>query len=219
MSARLDGTYAGDRRNATIIARVTLETSLRSIRATYADLDGWQARAKRMPPEQPERGSRLAADDALFPWHPISEAARLSLITSREHLRLARTAIEAGQVYPSAHFTVLRGALVGAAQAVWILAPKDAAERQERGLTLIGEMYAELRKYYGELATAPLSADERTALERQVRWCEERRLQVANLRRTKAKMNQTEMIKWALHHRFPDDQRRSAKVTLAPDGC
>src|SRR5690554_2206357 len=105
------------RRYAAIIGRVTIEDYLLAIRATYEDLDSWQARARKMPPEEPERGSLLAVDDALFPWHRISETARLSLITSGEHLRLARTAIEAGQFYPSAHFTALRGALVGAAQA------------------------------------------------------------------------------------------------------
>lgn len=193
-----------------MIDSVTIETPLRSIRATYTDLDGWQERARRTPPEQPERVSPLAVDDAVFPWHSISEVVRLSLITSGEHLRLARTAIEAHQVYPSAHFTVLRGALVGAAQAVWILAAEDAAERQERGLTVIDEMYRQLQIFYGELATTTLSADERTDLDSQVRWCANRRLQVAGLRRANTKLNQTDTIKWALHHRFPDGQRRDA---------
>lgn len=193
-----------------MIYRITIETSLRSIRATYADLDGWHERARRMPPEQPERGSRLAMDDSIYPWHAISEAARLSLMTSGEHLRLARTAIEARQVYPSAHFTVLRGALVGAAQAVWILAAEESADRQERGLTVIDEMYLQLQTYYRELATSHLTAEERTDLRGQVNWSEKRRLQVKEIRKTKSKLNQTDIIKWALNHRFPDDQRRSA---------
>lgn len=114
-----------------------------------------------MPPEEPERGSALAADDTVFIWHRISETSRLSLLTAGEHLRLAKTSIEAGQVYPSAHFTVMRTALVCASQAVWILAA-DAAERQERGLTLIGEMYTQLAKYDEEQLKLPLSASEKT---------------------------------------------------------
>lgn len=188
----------------------TTEHWLSAIRDTYTDLDGWQARAKKMPPEQPEGGSLLAADDALFPWHPISEASRISLVVAGEHLRLARTAIEARQVYPSAHFTALRGALVGAAQGVWVLCPSDPHERQERGLTLISEMYGQLRKYYTELATGTISAENRRALDAQLIWCDERRQQVAAARRTAAHLNQTEMIAWALHHRFPDDKRRAA---------
>jgi hypothetical protein len=167
-----------------------------------------------MPPEQPERGSLLAVDDSIYPWHAISEAARLSLVTGGEHLRLARTSIEAGQVYPSAHFTVLRGALVGAAQALWILGANEAAERQERGLALIDEMYRQLQLFYGELASTELVAAERAELESQITWCEKRRAHVAGVRKTKTKLNQTDTIKWALHHRFSDDQRRSAGKLL-----
>lgn len=150
----------------------------------------------------------------VFTWHPISEAARLSLITSGEHLRLARTALRARQVYPSAHFTVLRGALVGASQAVWILAEEDAAERQERGLTLINEMYCQLHKYYGEMATTNLSEEERKDLEGQKRWCADRLRQVEAVRRSRRKLNQTDIINWALCHRFPDEERRDAGKLL-----
>ena len=71
------------------MATVTTEHALHAIRATYPDLKGWQARARRMPPEEPQAGSQLAADDARFPWHRISEAAHLSLVLAGEHLRLA----------------------------------------------------------------------------------------------------------------------------------
>ena len=168
-----------------------------------------------MPPEQPERGSPLAQDDAVFVWHPISEVARFSLITSGEHLRLARTSIEAHQVYPTAHFTVLRGALVGAAQAIWGLAAAEASsERRERGLTLIHEMYRKLRTYYAELATVALSAEERGELDAQTRWCNERSDQVLNVGQTRANLNQTAVIDWALRHRFADDHRRNAGRSL-----
>lgn len=197
-----------------MISSMTFEISLRAIRATYADLDGWQERARRMPPEQPERGSLLAMDDSIYPWHAISEAARLSLMTSGEHLRLARTSIETGQVYPSAHFTVLRGALVGAAQAVWILGADEAAERQERGFTLIDEMYRQLQIYYGDLAATELTAEDRAELQSQITWCRKRRAQVAGVRKAKTQLNQTDIIKWALHHRFSDDHRRSAGKLL-----
>lgn len=187
---------------------VTTETALRAIRATYLDLDRWQARGREV--ELPQPGSRLAADDAVYQWHSISEVARVSLLSGGEHLRLARTAIEARQVYPSAHFTVLRGALIGACQAVWILASDDAAERQERGLMVIDAQLEQLRKYYDELATTPLSEDERLELAEQVKWCEGRRREVTGVRRTKSRVNQTEVITWALNHRFHDDDRRGA---------
>jgi hypothetical protein len=52
----------------------------------------------------------------------------MSLVVAGEHLRLALDAIKAKQLYPSSHFTVMRGALVGAAQAVWILGPEDRGD-------------------------------------------------------------------------------------------
>ena len=140
--------------------------------------------------------------------------ARTSLLFSGEHLRLARDAINARQVYPGAHFIVLRGALVGAAQAVWILAAKGAPERQERGLTLIVEMYRQLRKYYGEVENISLTLDEQRDLERQIRCSKERSLQVADIRRTSGNLNQTDVIGWALDHRFPDDGRRATGELL-----
>lgn len=197
-----------------MIIRMSDELALHAIRSTYPDLDAWQARGWRSPPEQPQQGSALAADDSIFPWHPVSEAARASLLASGEHLRLARTSLESGQVYPSAHFTVLRGALVGAAQAVWILGSATSKMRQERGLTLIDEMYRQLQIYYGDLAVTSLGADEQAELADQVAWSERRRSQVATVRTTKAKLIQTDVISWALRYRFPDAQRRDAASLL-----
>lgn len=195
---------------AAMIVSMSVELSLHSIRSTYPDLDAWQERGRRSPPEQPQPGSWLAVDDAIYPWHAVSEVARSSLLASGEHLRMARTSLEAGQVYPSAHFTVLRGALVGAAQAVWILGPKKAEMRQQRGLTLIDEMYRQLQIFYGDLAATALNPDEQAELAGQVTWCESRRLQVATARKASTKLNQTDVIRWSLRHRFPDAQRRDA---------
>jgi hypothetical protein len=97
---------------------------------TAPDLDRWRIRAHRL--EVPERGSDLAIDAAIFPHMAISQLARMSLVLAGEHLRLALDAIQAKQLYPSSHFTVLRGVLVGASQAVWIRGPRLASPRCER---------------------------------------------------------------------------------------
>ncbi|WP_146084901.1 hypothetical protein [Rathayibacter sp. AY1E2] len=187
---------------------MTTTNSLRAIRATYPDLNGWQARARRL--EEPQPGSELAADDVPFPSHRISDTARLSLILSGEHLRLAATAVEAGEWYPSAHFTVLRGALVGAAQAVWLLAPSEPAERRERGLMVMGEMYEQRQKYVREASTMQLSEDERREIPLQMEWSRDRIARVAELRRGRAALSQTEIIRWAVEYRFPDRARQEA---------
>ena len=181
---------------------------LDAIQATYAELEHWQLRGRRPDPERPEAGSDLALDDLVFRPHPISEVARLSLVVSGEHMRLARDAIEAGQLYPSAHFTTLRGALVGAAQAVWILAPGDSATRRDRGLTVIAEMYTQLGKHYSELSGFDLSPEKRSELASQSRWLAERKEALAAVREKSASLNQTAMIHWALDYRFKDAERR-----------
>lgn len=132
---------------------MTDDQLLDALRALYPDINRWQLRAGTVPPEEPERHSQLAGDDARFPPHRVSEIARMSLVLAGEHLRLARDAIEAGQLYASAHFTVLRGAFVGSAQAVWVLCPEDTLTRVDRGLTVVAEMYTQLKKFDDEQET------------------------------------------------------------------
>jgi len=75
-------------------------------------------------------------------------------------------------------------------------------------------MYRQLRKYYAEVENVSLTMDEQRELKGQIRWCEERSLQVAGIRRTSGNLNQTDVIGWALDHRFPDDPRRDAGKLL-----
>lgn len=180
-----------------------------AVEATFPDLQRWKERAAKTPSERPERGSQLEADDRVFTHFPISEAARLSLVASGEHLRLAADAVRAEQPYPSAHFTVLRGALVGAAQAVWVLSPDDGALRLERGLTVVAETYAQTSIFYNDLTKFTLSAEDRTRLTSQQEWLKERRDQVAALRTGSAKLDLTNIvIPNALDHTFSSTERR-----------
>lgn len=113
--------------------------SLERMWATFWTPEGSRVRSRSV--EEPERGSEAALDDVVWPWMPPSEIARQSLVAATQHLNLARTAIEAEDIYPSSHFTVLRGCLVGASQAVWILSSDDRTERQQRALRVIDEWY------------------------------------------------------------------------------
>jgi len=180
-----------------------------AIEATFPDLDGWKARAARDRVERPERGSQLAVDDQVFPHWPISEVARMSLVAAAEHLRLARDAIRAGQLYPSAHFTALRSARVGACQGVWMLRPDDTGTRRERGLTVIAETYHQSSVYYNELAKHDLTTAERADLVDQQTWLQGRQTQVATLRTGSARLDLTNIvIPNALDHTFSDKPRR-----------
>ncbi|MDP9181463.1 MAG: hypothetical protein M3P04_01640, partial [Actinomycetota bacterium] len=172
---------------------------LEQIRATYSQLDGWFARTSRQV-ETPQPGSELFVDDKVFPHSPISEIARISLAVSVENLRMIRVVIETGNLFPTAMFPPLRAALVGAAQAVWILSPDVAAHRRERALTVIAEEYAQLGKYYREgekLQAGEVPAD-------QWDWLNGRMGVLAALRGPKpARLVQTAMIAAALDAAFP----------------
>lgn len=119
--------------------------ALNKIRSTDHLLNQWRARCRKV--EEPIAGSQLAADDKIWVNYEISQVARSCLASSTQHLNLALTAVKVMDIYPSAHYTVLRGGLVGACQAVWVLGPDDALERQQRGLRLITENYAQALKW------------------------------------------------------------------------
>lgn len=175
---------------------------------TEPSLDRWRLRAQRL--EEPERGSELALDDEVFPRMPISQLARMSLIAAGEHLRLALDAVKARQLYPSSHFTVLRGALVGASQAVWILTPEDRPARRERGLMVLSEMYVQMDRYYRFLGGTQLEVDDRVRLADQQSWLSERQGDVASVRLTKAALNLTDVIGLAADHVFLEASKREA---------
>ena len=165
---------------------------------THSDLDRWRLRAQAV--EEPERGSDLALDDKIFQPMAISQLARMSLVLSGEHLRLALDALRAKQLYPSSHFTVLRGALVGASQGVWILSPDEREKRRERGLTVLAEMYTQMGKYYDSLARLP--QDDVKKLDDQKDWLKTRKAGVAAVRTGKADLNLTDVIREAAEDTF-----------------
>lgn len=165
---------------------------------TQPNLERWRVRAHSV--EEPEVGSDLALDDTIFPHMAISQLARMSLVLSGEHLRLALDALCAKQLYPSSHFTVLRGALVGACQGVWILSPEDREERRERGLAVLAEMHTQMAKYYNALAG--LSREEQASLDDQKNWLTDRRTGVAAVRTGKAELNLTEVVRAAAEEVF-----------------
>lgn len=135
-------------------------------------------------------------------------------MSAGEHLRLARDAIESGNLYPSAHFSALRGALVGASQAVWVLSPENADVRTQRGLKAIAEMYLQMRKYYQAHEGMRLDNREKIELEEQLRWVIERQSMVSALRQTADSLNVTAMIAAALDFTFKDRAKREDGLLL-----
>ncbi|MGX1809706.1 hypothetical protein ACWIGI_28630 [Nocardia sp. NPDC055321] len=124
----------------------------RLIRKTFSQLDRWRA-AK--APFEPGSGSQLRGDDEDWPPHPLSQLAHQGLLVAQEHLQAIRAHLDPengpGQLFPLAHLTLCRTALVGAAQAVWLLAPDQRQERLRRHHLLITDVQANHRVYLEDL--------------------------------------------------------------------
>lgn len=176
---------------------------LQAMEACASDLDRWRVRVGSL--EVPQNGSQLHADDRIFPFHRISETARQTLASAGEHLRLAWIVIEGGHLFPSSHFTVLRGALAGAAQAVWMLDPVDDLERRDRGHQVIQEMYVQLRKFQQTNTTLhDLASAELQTVLAQIAWIDERLASLAAVRSTNRPLNQTDYIAAAAKIMYTD---------------
>lgn len=123
-------------------------------RAHVADIRQWVAgwRAQILDPPDPVEGSDLRADDDVFPPMPVSRLAWWGLSVAVEHLdaviRLVDHQVESGgPILPTANFTTLRAALIGASQAVFLLVPEDRGIRTGRGLQLAQLEYDEVVRF------------------------------------------------------------------------
>lgn len=181
-------------------------------RAALSDLRRWQDRVKAL--ERPEAGSDLANDDAAFPHQMISETVRLSLASAGEHLRLVWDGLEAGNCYSMSQYSAVRAAIVGATQAVWVVAPEDSQTRRERGYTVITETYAQLAKYHrlclDQASQLRLSSQQQDELRDQIAWAGAREDQVRALRTSAAKLIVGTVIDQAAPVIFPGDGFRQA---------
>ena len=142
---------------------VTPDTSskLRLLRSTFPTLDEWGVDLESA--FVPGQGSALAVDDTDWIPVPVSQVAVMGLGSARDHLQAVRVLIEAGQVFPFAHSTLIRSAVVGGAQAVWVLAPEDPATRIDRARLLAEHMYVEPQVPRRPAADRPRAAHEHRA--------------------------------------------------------
>lgn len=187
--------------------------------AAQPELERWRLRQERDPPEEPERGSDLAEDDKVFPRHRISEMTRISLTSAGEHLRLVWDALTRKNLYSTAQYSAVRGALVGAAQAVWITAPDEPALRRRRGLAVIAESYKQMRKVQNrtlDLATGlGLTLDQQQQVRDQLGWIADRQQQLAAVQSAPMAVNVADMLRDIGPVVYPGDAFRQAGLRLA----
>lgn len=178
--------------------------SLATITATFPFLDTWHDVLAQ--PLVPATGSDLATDDTDWPPVPVSQVAVMGLGSARDHLQAVRIHVEIKQLFPFAHLSTIRGALVGSAQAVWVLSPENSSERIERSRRVAAHMYAEHEKYLTVLRSLTDEPHENTEIV--AAHVGERRKQLADRRagdNQLAKLNTTDMIREAARAAFKDE--------------
>jgi hypothetical protein len=109
------------------------------IRGTFGQLDKWRAFEG---PFIPESGSQLKGDDDDWPPMPVSQVAWMGVTASLDHLLAIRWHLDPPQggtirLFPFAHQSLSRSALLGAAQSVWVLSPDASNERIKRARTVV----------------------------------------------------------------------------------
>lgn len=106
------------------------------IEKMFPVIEAWFKRTGHVP-LVPASGSSLAREDQVYSRLPTSRLAYGGIVTAAEHLELFRVAyLASGNLYPSSYFTLLRSALMGSTQALWVLKPRLRAERIENSLQL-----------------------------------------------------------------------------------
>jgi hypothetical protein len=196
------------------------EQLLDLIRGTFSELarDGTRLRTHLLP----SPSSPLAVDDDES-WQrlPLSQHVWTCLGAAFDHLDLFRSTIVNEKTYPTATYSVLRGGLVGACQALWLLADNDPAERQERGRRFSQEWYEQRIQWQKTftpksnpsvksslLLVSQLSADDAARSIQQVRLLESDLERLKAARTSKKTFNTTELVTSVAPIVFPAEIER-----------
>ena len=133
----------------TTIGSVDDEAIEAKLRETFPILDDWQRWG--LKAFWPEQGSELEVDDQDWPPIPVSQIAHRGLQVAGDHLLAVRAHIEARRLFPFSDRTLCRSALLGAAQAVWVLAPEEPGLRLKRARTVAVYEHRKNRQYLRDL--------------------------------------------------------------------
>lgn len=177
---------------------------LSKLQKTYSFLDRWHAELRNH--FTPLSGSPLAMDDTDWPVVPVSQVAWMGLGSARDHLQAVRVHLEDGEVFPFAQLTLIRAALLGASQAVWVLSPEASDERIMRGRCVAAEMYRQQDLYLDVLRRT--SPDLHPPTEHVAGFLKERRGQLDALRAADSQVRRLEatvMVREAAKAAMVDD--------------
>jgi hypothetical protein len=127
-----------------------MDESAESVIGTFATVASWQRRVTRS--QTPSAGSELADDDQDWPYNSVSMVAWNGLVAASDHLNAVRGHVQPGgdakgQLFALAHLTMCRSALIGGAQAMWVLGPDSPKERVRRSRIVTAELYKKHLQY------------------------------------------------------------------------
>lgn len=175
------------------------DLALAKMQETFAVVDelrsGWLTRTA------PPAGTALALDDETWPSLCLSDLARMSLYSAWDHFDVVKLTFEAQRLFPTGVNGVLRGALVAASQAVWLLGSDEAGVRRERGLMVAEEWYARRIQWQKGMTDMLPTEDQVTSL-KQIDLMQSHLDRVRALRTTAEQLQPTAFIQWAARHRF-----------------
>lgn len=186
--------------------------ALELIEQTFPDLDRWQARGARV--HLPEPGSELASDDVDWPPFPTTQVAVSGLGLATDHLLAIRHIVQTRHSFVGAEMSLARAALVGSAQAVWVLAPDDQSVRLERSRTIAAEQINNHSRYLSELAS--LAGGTHDATNQAAGFAEQQSAELKAKRRAESqgrRLNTTEVVEQAALVTFSNEARAAeAKI-------
>lgn len=180
---------------------ITEREYVQKIEATFDDLATYGQRLR--TPHYSAPGSPLANDDTDWTSLSISQLAWGCFGAAFDHLDLVRLTIDQERTFATATYSVLRGALLGACQAAWLLGPDSAETRRERARIFGNEWYVN-RIRWQEGLTPDLAVDHAARSATQMNRLETDQNALAAKRKTKAAFNSTANIVWVGKHYFPN---------------
>lgn len=155
----------------------------------------------------PEPGSLLAVDDELWTHHPTSQVVWVAMLSASDHLDLTQSLADAipKRTYLTSWFSVARGALVAASQALWIVGSDDPTTRQQRAVS-IGVEYLTQRIGYQREQLKLCSADQRRRSLAQIDEVLDPMLDEARQKVKKGyRYTDTKVIEHAVRYRFTEN--------------
>jgi hypothetical protein len=188
---------------APIVTRVDTSEleAIEKMRSTFSTLDKHGARY--LQHFDPSPGSPLADDDSTWPLLPLSQHAWAALAAVYDHLDITRMTIEQQRLFPTGVYSLMRGALLGSCQALWLVSPEDSAERQERGRRFSEEWYRRRIEYQSEF-TPDLEIHEAARSARQLKRFDHDLAEVRLMRTTRIDFQATRIVREAAEAAFPD---------------